>query len=599
MKLKVNNLLRLTSGVYRQPSPNMASYLKSLNPIPSFPEYTGPYKVGTTDVEIPVSELDEPCAAPEDAADTVQFRVFYPCQQEEGRTYKQPSWLPSPQRAHVSAYSKFLGAGSALAEAISFFPNLLYHIAIPAWKNAPLLPPTTSSKRWPVMVFSHGLGGSRNAYSHICGSIASHGVIVFAPEHRDRSTAISYIREVPQRNDETGEKNSATHSKRTISYLRLPHVPSPEVEDARTAQLKIRLWEMGCIHDALLKIDQGIILTNLNTSSKDFLPTFTSKLDVHTPGSITYAGHSFGAATVTQLVKSVFYAAENSSAPKDHDPLFVPSARSAITSQITPNTPLVLLDIWCMPLRARKSRWLWDKPLPCYAPGGPGGSAVLAIESEAFFKWRVHLKATKRLLAPDPSRENGTAAEVGETRPPPHFYYPERSAHLSQSDFGVLFPWLTRRVFGCEEPERILRLNTRAILQLMRERGIEVGATSRADMELEGSTEKLQTAQGRDEEVTRDDGGIFDTEGGVRGWIFLSTDCGDLVDIVIDGEEGVPVAGTPGEAVKEGELMRGMQGTGERVGEKSARPGMEKRGASSLSVKSVRSVRSALSAGKA
>ena len=95
----------------------MASYLKSLNPVPCFPDYTGPHKVGTVDVELPVADIDSPSPPPDDAADTVLFRVFYPC--EDDSRHKPISWLPSPQRPHISAYTKFMGAGSILAEVIS------------------------------------------------------------------------------------------------------------------------------------------------------------------------------------------------------------------------------------------------------------------------------------------------------------------------------------------------------------------------------------------------------------------------------------------------------------------------------------------------
>lgn len=97
----------------------MATYFKNLNPVPGFPEYTGPYKVGTTDVELPVAELDAPSPPPDETINTVQFRVFYPCE-DDAKSHKHISWLPSPQRAHVSAYTKFLGAGSTLAEVISY-----------------------------------------------------------------------------------------------------------------------------------------------------------------------------------------------------------------------------------------------------------------------------------------------------------------------------------------------------------------------------------------------------------------------------------------------------------------------------------------------
>jgi platelet-activating factor acetylhydrolase len=95
----------------------MTSYFSRLSPVPAFPEYSGPHKVGTIDVEIPVSELDSPSPAPDESISTVQFRIFYPC--EPDAKGKNVNWIPKPQREYVSAYSRFLGAGSTLAEIIS------------------------------------------------------------------------------------------------------------------------------------------------------------------------------------------------------------------------------------------------------------------------------------------------------------------------------------------------------------------------------------------------------------------------------------------------------------------------------------------------
>lgn len=95
----------------------MASYFSRFSPIPGFPEYTGPHKVGTIDVEFPVSELESQSPAPDEGISTVQYRIFYPCEPEaKGKTI---SWLPTPQRGYVSAYTKFLGAGSTLADFIA------------------------------------------------------------------------------------------------------------------------------------------------------------------------------------------------------------------------------------------------------------------------------------------------------------------------------------------------------------------------------------------------------------------------------------------------------------------------------------------------
>lgn len=95
----------------------MSSLLSRLNPVPGFPEYTGPHKVGTIDVEIPVSELESPSPAPDSSIPTVQYRIFYPCEPEAKG--KGVGWIPSPQREYLSAYSRFLGASSTVAEFVS------------------------------------------------------------------------------------------------------------------------------------------------------------------------------------------------------------------------------------------------------------------------------------------------------------------------------------------------------------------------------------------------------------------------------------------------------------------------------------------------
>lgn len=108
--------------VDKQELAKMASYLKSINPTPDFPDYTGPYKVGTIDVEIPVSELESPSTFVPDttkALPTVLFRIWYPCVDEQGKKHEKITWLPQPQREHISAYSRFLGAGKTAASIIS------------------------------------------------------------------------------------------------------------------------------------------------------------------------------------------------------------------------------------------------------------------------------------------------------------------------------------------------------------------------------------------------------------------------------------------------------------------------------------------------
>lgn len=335
------------------------------------------------------------------------------------------------------------------------------------------------------MIFSHGLGGNRHAYSHIAGSMAAHGVVVFCPEHRDGSAAVSFIRD-PAAQDKYFGKNS----RRSVPYIKIPHDHNDETWGKRNQQLKIRLWELGLIHEAILDIDTGRGLHNMSSSTPDsHLSQLASKLDVQDPGSIIFAGHSFGAATMVQFLKSTYYAGSPELQSMEK-PLFVPAQDSRLRAQITPKNLAILLDMWCFPLIAPTSSALYHLPLPAYADSdttAPGGSAILAIESETFVKWTEHLHTKSRILSPDPGSPVVSASAFkrpgsGVRLPEPNFFYVVNSAHLNQSDFGVLFPWLTKKVFGAEQPERALRLNVRAMLQLLRTQDIPVARTWAGDL---------------------------------------------------------------------------------------------------------------------
>jgi len=142
------------------------SFLSRLNVFPQFPAYKGPYTVASFELEIPVSSLPTAQKPPKSAESisTVQFRVFYPTGQHftpadpKNTTATPPSgeaagaeakgwtsgwfrqrhpcsrpsksvyWLPEPhQREYLSGYARFLGAGSGLAELISYVNHTHRH----------------------------------------------------------------------------------------------------------------------------------------------------------------------------------------------------------------------------------------------------------------------------------------------------------------------------------------------------------------------------------------------------------------------------------------------------------------------------------------
>ena len=87
-------------------------------------------------------------------------------------------------------------------------------------------------------------------------------------------------------------------------------------------------------------------------------------------------------------------------------------------------------------------------------------------------------------------------------------------------------------MFGSVEPLRLMTLNVRAVLQLMRERNLEIAPPSLSDLELYEGTEMI-----------KDDNEIFakktEEEGGIRGWNSITTDVSDMDDVEYDDDDKV------------------------------------------------------------
>lgn len=155
-------------------------------------------------------------------------------------------------------------------------------VTIPVCQGAPLEDPQTS-RGWPVVVFSHGMGCNRFVMSQLCYQLASHGVVVAAVEHREGSGGGSrYILR------EEGISMSCS----------VPHKPVPTDDNeyqVRNEQLSHRSGEIRRVIDLLAKLNAGEIVENVVDPKCD-LTGMKGNLDM--THNLFLLGHSFGGSSV-------------------------------------------------------------------------------------------------------------------------------------------------------------------------------------------------------------------------------------------------------------------------------------------------------------
>ncbi len=231
------------------------------------------------------------------------------------------AWLPNPRAPTCKGYAKFLNIPhmpvTAYIACTSMFTKL------PAYRNARLAqrgPEGPNSQEtlasesdsheegqkrptFPVVVFSHGLGGSRTSHSAICGELASFGLVVVAMEHRDGSGARTYVNKPgtssndlkgdeldrsPEKPQSEGEAQAGQErkGKKERNYYKVdyifpkdnaqdtsPHNPIGVDTELRGAQIEMRLAEIQeAFHVlSLMNCGQGGQIVGQNLRKKETL----------------------------------------------------------------------------------------------------------------------------------------------------------------------------------------------------------------------------------------------------------------------------------------------------------------------------------------
>ncbi|KAK5945482.1 hypothetical protein PMZ80_002687 [Knufia obscura] len=446
------------------------------------PKYSGPYEVGVIDLEVPVREPRHFSNIKRNhrhalVLETVLVTIYYPAHLDSASDERirkarsqhnaRPTWLARPRHLTAKGYAKF----ATLPE----WPTMVWFMMttmltkLPAYRNAriaehwpeineqwhnrktnstagpmPALGP--KQPKFPLILFSHGMGGTKTAYSSICGEFASRGFMVCAVEHRDGSGPRSLVNYNPHdslRRVESesaaqkkhGKSTKATRSYDMIDFLFPQHdkwdtSPDHEVDhELRDAQIKLRVAEVDEAYYLMTEIcaGRGNELKDYNLRKKGMPGASSLGLDgvdflawrdrLHCD-NVTMLGHSFGSATTIDMLRS---------STKYH----------YITQGI-------VYDIWGQPVRDPTPEQHINVPL-------------LGINSEAFMYWDANFNVAKEVC--EESKDAGYPAWLMTVR---------GTVHISQSDFCILYPRIASGVMKTTiDPVRAIDVNIDASLDFL------------------------------------------------------------------------------------------------------------------------------------
>nr|XP_002189523.3 platelet-activating factor acetylhydrolase isoform X2 [Taeniopygia guttata] len=252
-------------------SPMEMSSTSSTEKFYRIPEGKGPHSVGCTDLMT------------ENAVEGSFLRLYYPAY--DATDIEEARWIPDKE--YYQGLSDFLNMYRVVGERL--FHYYVGSVTCPAKSNAAFKP----EEKYPLLVFSHGLGAFRTIYSAICIEMASQGFIVAAVEHRDESASATYYckrRSV----SESQEESMPSMEKEWIYYRKLK--TGEEERCLRHKQVQQRAQECIKALNLILKINSGEEVTNVLHSDFDW----NSLKDSVDTSRIAVMGHSFGGATVIE-----------------------------------------------------------------------------------------------------------------------------------------------------------------------------------------------------------------------------------------------------------------------------------------------------------
>ncbi|KAI9467366.1 platelet-activating factor acetylhydrolase, isoform II-domain-containing protein [Lactarius psammicola] len=344
----------------------------------------GPYAVGAVTFALPVRPTSVIGGAavrtgtgqtvPALRLEEVSFTAYYPVSPTTTKLrWNWLNWFSRPLAETIRGYSHFSGISTLLLwPLVLFFGSCL---KVPAFVNAPPLQRSKdthvdpSQGPWPLVIFSHGLGGGRTTYSQLCTHLASSGKVVLAIEHRDGTSPITW-----PLSGETGKRYPHY-------YVKPDDVIWDDVKETsgfsdprfafRADQLELRKREIYLSYYAFRKLVQTGERGDLQTM--DELPFDWASWAgdwVRCDEGVSLIGHSFGGATVFAILS-----------PKGEDVLRIPVSHGLV------------LDPWLEPI-------LPPGPAPyTNQDSSLGHPKLMVINAEGFTLWTEHFKRVEEVVS--------------------------------------------------------------------------------------------------------------------------------------------------------------------------------------------------------
>ncbi|WP_026252135.1 alpha/beta hydrolase family protein [Streptomyces sp. PsTaAH-124] len=232
-------------------------------PVPEFPEPTGPFAVGTRVLQW--TDPDRPETATADPADrrTVVVQLWYPARRSPAGARRAPYLGRTEQEARTvsGALARYAGLPGFLVDGVPRART----------RAVPGAPVARGGARFPLVLFSPGLGGVRTQNTSWAEELAGHGYVVAALDHPYDSAAVVLA------------------DGRTIRTEVAPTGDDREDEKRATGTARVRAADLSFVLTRLGRLDRG--------ESRDPL---AGRLDT---GRAAVTGHSLGGAAALQAAR--------------------------------------------------------------------------------------------------------------------------------------------------------------------------------------------------------------------------------------------------------------------------------------------------------